>query len=272
MKKIVIKPTITSSDEDSLSIYLHEIYNLNLISAEEEVELFEKIKQKDEKAFEKLIKSNLRFVITVAKQYQNQGLSLSDLISEGNIGLIKAAERFDATRGFKFISYAVWWIKQSILKALSENSRMIRLPQNKILISSKINKAYNLLFQKFQREPTVEEIAEETGLNPDIIKIFMERNEKPNSIDTTLNENDDFSLEDVLACEESFYCENDEDNLIDFLNSLSEFEKEIIRMYYGIDYNHRYTLEEIAEHFNTTKEHIRNVKNKIIDKLKKRFN
>ena len=273
MKKIKISQQISTDNSDALCKYLRDIYKLEMITVENEVLLCEKIKNNDTKALEKLILANLRFVISVAKQYQNQGLSLTDLISEGNIGLIKAASRFDSTKGFKFISYAVWWIRQSILQAISENSRVIRLPQNKILISNRIQKTYNYLYQQFEREPTIEEISNTLGIDPLIVKLIMEKNDKATSLDTPISKDDEnFSLVDIIANTDYDDDNSQKDDLIDVLQTLSQRDAKIIKMYFGIGYAHRYTLDEIAKELDITKENVRQIKNKIIVKLRKKFN
>jgi len=273
MKKIRITQQITSNNSDALFKYLRDIYKLEMITVENEVLLCEKIKKNDTKALEKLVLSNLRFVISVAKQYQNQGLSLTDLISEGNIGLIKAATRFDATKGFKFISYAVWWIRQSILQAISENSRVIRLPQNKILISNRIQKIYNSLYQEFEREPTIEEVSNSLGVDTQIVKLIMEKHDKATSLDAPIsNDEDNYSLVDILSSKNTEENNSQNEEIYDVLQTLNQRECKIIKMYYGIGYPHRYTLDEIAKELDLTKENVRQIKNKIIVKLRKKFN
>lgn len=273
MKKIKISQQITTDNSDALCKYLRDIYKLEMITVENEVLLCEKIKNNDIKALEKLVLANLRFVISVAKQYQNQGLSLTDLISEGNIGLIKAASRFDATKGFKFISYAVWWIRQSILQAISENARVIRLPQNKVLISNRIQKTYNNLYQEFEREPTIDEVSNTLGVDPQIVKLIMEKQDKATSLDSPLSSDDEnYSLVDIIANTDTDNENSQKDEIVDVLQTLSERDSKIIKMYFGIGFAHRYTLEEIAKELDLTKENVRQIKNKIIIRLRKKFN
>ncbi len=277
MKQLKITKQVTNRDTLSLDKYLYEIGKIDLISAEKEAELAKKIKKGDRQAFEELIKSNLRFVVSVSKQYQNQGLSLPDLINEGNLGLIKAAERFDETRGFKFISYAVWWIRQSILQAIAEQSRIVRLPLNKIGTLNKINKTFNLLEQEFQREPTVEEMAEIMDSSPAVIEDAMSFSSEPVSMDAPLRDEEVSSMYDVLLNEESPSPDSD---LIDdslkleierSLLTLSEREADIIRFYYGLNGNVPHTLEEIGNEFGLTRERVRQIKEKAIKKLRNQF-
>jgi RNA polymerase primary sigma factor len=277
MRQLKITKQVTNRDTLSLDKYLHEIGKVELLSAETEVELAKRIKKGDREALETLIKANLRFVVSVSKQYQNQGLSLPDLINEGNLGLIKAAERFDETRGFKFISYAVWWIRQSILQALAEQARIVRLPLNKIGSINKINKAFNKLEQEFQREPTVEELAELMDLKPDLIEDSMNFSNVHVSMDAPLREDEANDLYDVMMNEDS---PNPDENLMDqslrqeierSLATLGEREAEILRFYFGLRGYQQHTLEEIGDEFGLTRERVRQIKEKAIKKLKNQY-
>ena len=274
MRQLKIIKQVTHREALSVEKYLHEISKEDLLSTEEEVELARKIKKNDDEAFEKIIRANLRFVVSVAKQYQNQGLSLPDLINEGNLGLIKAARRFDETRGFKFISYAVWWIRQSILQALAEQSRIIRLPLNKIGSINKINKALSELEQKHEREPSLQEISRVLELAPEDIKEALRHANKPVSMDAPLNDEEEDSMYDIMESEEN---PAPDENLINeslnreierALSSLSEREANIVRLYYGLGNKHPFTLEEIGEKINLTRERVRQIKEKAIKRLK----
>jgi len=274
MRQLKIIKQVTHREDLSVDKYLHEISKEDLLSAEEEVELARRIKDDDEEALEKLIKANLRFVVSVAKQYQNQGLSLPDLINEGNLGLIKAAKRFDETRGFKFISYAVWWIRQSILQALAEQARIVRLPLNKIGSINKINKALTELEQKHEREPSLQEISRVLKLAPEQIKEALRHTNKPLSMDAPLNEEDEDSMYDVMESDEN---PPPDENLMNeslnreierALSSLTERESNIIKLYYGLGNKHPFTLEEIGEKINLTRERVRQIKEKAIKRLK----
>ncbi|WP_321372093.1 RNA polymerase sigma factor RpoD/SigA [uncultured Draconibacterium sp.] len=277
MRQLKITKQVTNRDTLSLDKYLHEIGKVELLSAEKEVELAKRIKKGDREALETLIKANLRFVVSVSKQYQNQGLSLPDLINEGNLGLIKAAERFDETRGFKFISYAVWWIRQSILQALAEQARIVRLPLNKIGSINKINKAFNKLEQEFQREPTVDEVAELMESKPDLIEDSMNFSSTHVSMDAPLREEEGNSLYDVMLNEDS---PNPDEELMDgslrqeierSLSTLGEREAEILRYYFGLKGYQPHTLEEIGDAFGLTRERVRQIKEKAIKKLKNQY-
>jgi RNA polymerase primary sigma factor len=272
MKNLRINNRITSRDSDSIDKYLREIAKIDLINSDEEVELATKIRKGDIKALEKLVNSNLRFVISVAKQYQNQGLSLPDLISEGNIGLIKAAKRFDYTKGFKFISYAVWWIRQTILQALAENARIVRLPVNKVGNVNKLNRLLAKLTQEFEREPTAEELANELSLATDEIKELLSLAEKTSYLEAPISNNDEaHTMLDIISND---YNENKEyQNTIKhqintLLKTIPERDAQIIKMYYGIGLPHKYTLDEIADRLNLTRERIRQLKTKAMRKLK----
>ncbi|MBN2663803.1 MAG: RNA polymerase sigma factor RpoD/SigA [Bacteroidales bacterium] len=273
MKNLKISQKITSRDSDSVDKYLKEIAKIELICSEKEVELAQKIKKGDDKALEELVSSNLRFVISVAKQYQNQGLSLSDLISEGNIGLIKAAKRFDSTKGFKFISYAVWWIRQTILQALAENSRIVRLPVNKVGAVNKMNKVFTQLTQVYEREPTPDELASELCVDTDYVKELICFSERTSYLDAPVSNNDEsLTLLDFISSKTDIPLDLFEDNLntqIDgLLSSLPDRETQIIKMYFGIDLPHKYTLDEIANKLGLTRERIRQIKTKAMKKLK----
>jgi RNA polymerase primary sigma factor len=275
MRQLKITKSITNRESQSLEKYLQEIGKVELISPEEEVKLAIRIKQGDQKALDKLTKANLRFVVSVAKQYQNQGLTLPDLINEGNLGLIKAAQRFDETRGFKFISYAVWWIRQSILQALAEQSRIVRLPLNKVGLTNRIQKAYSHLEQEFEREPSAEELAELLELDIEEVSSTLGIGGRHISVDTPLSEGEDNTLIDVL---ENPNAERAEMNIehkeslkqeIDrSLKTLTERQKEVICFFFGIGVDHPMSLEDIGERFNLTRERVRQIKDKAITKLR----
>ncbi|MBB4118598.1 MAG: sigma-70 family RNA polymerase sigma factor [Mesonia hippocampi] len=274
MRQLKITKQVTNRETASLDKYLQEIGKVDLITAEEEVELAQRIKAGDERALEKLTNANLRFVVSVAKQYQNQGLTLPDLINEGNLGLIKAAKRFDETRGFKFISYAVWWIRQSILQALAEQSRIVRLPLNKIGSINKINKMYAFLEQANQRPPNAEEIAQELDMTVNDVKESMKNSGRHLSMDAPLVEGEDSNLYDVLRSGES--PNPDKDLLHDSLKTeieraletLTPREADVIRLYFGLGDQQAMTLEEIGETFDLTRERVRQIKEKAIRRLK----
>ncbi|MDG1238100.1 MAG: sigma-70 family RNA polymerase sigma factor [Flavobacteriales bacterium] len=274
MRQLKITKQVTNRETASLDKYLQEIGRVDLITAEEEVELAQRIKAGDEMALEKLTKANLRFVVSVAKQYQNQGLSLPDLINEGNLGLIKAARRFDETRGFKFISYAVWWIRQSILQALAEQSRIVRLPLNKIGSINKINKAYAELEQEFERPPTAEEVAKLLDLTEEEVKQAMKNSGRHVSMDAPLIEGEDSNMYNVIGSEDS--PNPDEGLMIDSLRqeisralaTLTPREGEVVRAYFGLNGEHAMTLEEIGEAFDLTRERVRQIKEKAIRRLR----
>ena len=274
MRQLKITKQVTNRETASLDKYLQEIGKVDLITAEEEVELAQKIRAGDENALDKLTKANLRFVVSVAKQYQNQGLTLPDLINEGNLGLIKAARRFDETRGFKFISYAVWWIRQSILQALAEQSRIVRLPLNKIGSINKINKMYAFLEQANERVPSAEEIAKELDLTISDVKESMKNSGRHVSMDAPLVEGEDSNLYDVLRSGES---PNPDKNLLHeslrteierALETLTPREADVVRLYFGLGEKHAMTLEEIGETFDLTRERVRQIKEKAIRRLK----
>jgi RNA polymerase primary sigma factor len=275
MRQLKITKSITNRESQSLEKYLQEIGKVELISPEEEVKLAIRIKQGDQKALDKLTKANLRFVVSVAKQYQNQGLTLPDLINEGNLGLIKAAQRFDETRGFKFISYAVWWIRQSILQALAEQSRIVRLPLNKVGLTNRIQKAYSQLEQEYEREPSAEELAEMLELDIEEVSSTLGIGGRHISVDTPLSEGEENTLIDVL---ENPNAERAEMNIehkeslkqeIDrSLKTLTERQKEVICFFFGIGVDHPMSLEDIGDRFNLTRERVRQIKDKAITKLR----
>ena len=275
MRQLKITKSITNRESQSLEKYLQEIGKVELITPEEEVKLAIRIKQGDQKALDKLTKANLRFVVSVAKQYQNQGLTLPDLINEGNLGLIKAAQRFDETRGFKFISYAVWWIRQSILQALAEQSRIVRLPLNKVGLTNRIQKAYSMLEQQFEREPSAEELAEVLELDIEEVRSTIGIGGRHVSVDTPLSEGEDNTLIDVMenhnADRAETNIEHNESLKIDIdrsLKTLTERQKEVICFFFGIGVDHPMSLEDIGDRFSLTRERVRQIKDKAITKLR----
>ena len=275
MRQLKITKSITNRESQSLEKYLQEIGKVELISPEEEVKLAIRIKQGDQKALDKLTKANLRFVVSVAKQYQNQGLSLPDLINEGNLGLIKAAQRFDETRGFKFISYAVWWIRQSILQALAEQSRIVRLPLNKVGLTNRIQKAFSHLEQEFEREPSAEELAELLELDIEEVSSTLGISGRHVSMDTPLSEGEDNTLIDVMinpnaemANTNIEHKESLKQEIDRSLKTLTERQKEVICFFFGIGVDHPMSLEDIGEKFNLTRERVRQIKDKAITKLR----
>jgi RNA polymerase primary sigma factor len=274
MRQLKISKQITNRESQSLDKYLQEIGKVDLLTPDEEVELAKRIKEGDQIALEKLTKANLRFVVSVAKQYQNQGLSLGDLINEGNLGLIKAAQRFDETRGFKFISYAVWWIRQSILQALAEQSRIVRLPLNRVGSLNKISKTFSELEQKYEREPSAEELAEVLEVSTSEVIDTMKISGRHVSMDAPFVQGEENSLLDVL--------ENDGEQTPDSglmndslrkevqraLSTLTQREADVITLYFGLNGEHAMTLEEIGEKFNLTRERVRQIKEKAIRRLR----
>jgi RNA polymerase primary sigma factor len=274
MRQLKIIKQVTNRETPSLDKYLHEIAKVELISADEEVDLARRIKKGDEIALDVLIKSNLRFVVSVSKQYQNQGLSLPDLINEGNLGLIKAAQRFDETRGFKFISYAVWWIRQSILQALAEQARIVRLPLNKIGYINKINRTFSELEQKFEREPSVLEIAQALELAPKDVKESLKTSGRHVSMDAPINPDEEGTMYDVLLADDipapdrELLNESLRKEIERALSTLTYREANIVRLYFGLNGKHPHTLEEIGEAFNLTRERVRQIKEKAIKRLK----
>jgi len=276
MRQLKINKSITNRDSQSLEKYLQEIGKEEMITAEEEVQLAAKIREGDQRALDRLTKANLRFVVSVAKQYQNQGLSLPDLINEGNLGLIKAASRFDETRGFKFISYAVWWIRQSILQALAEQSRIVRLPLNQVGALNRINKAYSKLEQEYEREPSAEELSEILDIPMDKISDSLKISGKHVSMDAPFSQGEDGSLIDVLenteapSADSTLLNESLQQEIERSLNTLTEKEKEVIILFYGIGMKHGLTLEEIGARFDLTRERVRQIKEKAIRRLRQR--
>ncbi|MBA3704628.1 MAG: sigma-70 family RNA polymerase sigma factor [Bacteroidetes bacterium] len=276
MRQLKISKQVTNRETASLDKYLQEIGKVDLITADEEVDLARKIRAGDQSALEKLTKANLRFVVSVSKQYQNQGLSLPDLINEGNLGLIKAAQRFDETRGFKFISYAVWWIRQSILQALAEQSRIVRLPLNKIGAINKINKTFAKLEQEFEREPSPEEIAKMLEISESDVKESMKNTGRHVSMDAPLTIGDDNagSMYDVMQADDSPSPENGLLNeslrreIERALHTLTSREADVVKLYFGLNGEHAMTLEEIGEKFDLTRERVRQIKEKAIRRLK----
>jgi RNA polymerase primary sigma factor len=275
MRQLKITKSITNRESPSLEKYLQEIGKVELIQPEEEVKLAMRIKRDDRKALERLVNTNLRFVVSVAKQYQNQGLSLPDLINEGNLGLIKAALRFDETRGFKFISYAVWWIRQSILQALAEQSRIVRLPLNKVGLTNRISKAYQQLEQQFEREPTPEELAEALDMEIDEISSAINVATRHISRDSPLLDGEENTLVDVLenpnAEKTDFkvdHCESLKKEVERSLDTLSQRQREVIQYFFGIGLDNPLSLEDIGHKFNLTRERVRQIKDKAINKLK----
>ncbi len=273
MRQLKITQSITNRESQSLDKYLHEIGKVDLITAEEEVILAQKIREGDQAALERLTKTNLRFVVSVAKQYQNQGLTLGDLINEGNLGLIKAAKRFDETKGFKFISYAVWWIRQSILQAIAEQSRIVRLPLNQVGSLSKISKAFSRLEQEFEREPSPEELAENLETTVEKITDTLSNSGRHVSMDAPFVQGEENTLLDVLENNDP----NTDSNLINeslseeikrSLSTLTEREREIIVLFFGLSTNHPLSLEEIGEKFNLTRERVRQIKDKALQRLR----
>jgi RNA polymerase primary sigma factor len=276
MRQLKITKQVTNRETLSLDKYLQEISRCEMITADEEVELAKRIKQGDQKALMRLVKANLRFVVSVSKQYQNQGLTLSDLINEGNLGLIKAAQRFDETRGFKFISYAVWWIRQSILQALAEQSRIVRLPLNKIGSINKINKAFSKLEQEFERTPTESELAESLDLSQDDVRQSMFYSGRHVSMDAPLNasEDDSGTMLDVYASEDNptpaddLLKESLRKEIERSLGTLTPREADVVKLFFGLDGKQPLTLEEIGAKFDLTRERVRQIKEKAVRRLK----
>jgi RNA polymerase primary sigma factor len=275
MRQLKITKSITNRESQSLEKYLQEIGKVELISPEEEVRLALLIKQGDQKALERLTKANLRFVVSVAKQYQNQGLSLPDLINEGNVGLIKAAQRFDETRGFKFISYAVWWIRQSILQALAEQARIVRLPLNKVGLTNRIQKAFSTLEQQYEREPSAEELAELLDMDTEEVAATLGINARHVSMDTPISEGEDGTLLDLLENPNAEKTDGELDHRQSLkteidrsLRTLTDRQKEVICYFFGIGVDHPMSLEDIGERFNLTRERVRQIKDKAITKLR----
>lgn len=273
MRQLKIATQITNRDSQAVEKYLQEISKISLLTPEEETTLAQRIKMGDQNALERLVTGNLRFVVSVAKQYQHQGLSLSDLINEGNLGLIKAAQRFDETKGFKFISYAVWWIRQSILQALAEQGRLVRLPQNKIGTYNKANKAYIAFEQEHEREPSTEELAEMMEMNENDINTIFQSNSRHMSLDAPVHEAEDVAMRDLMEGDDV----TDDDVMRDslraeirrVLQSLSPRESEIVNAYFGLDGENGTSIEQIGQKYDLTKERIRQIKERAIKRLQK---
>jgi RNA polymerase primary sigma factor len=275
MRQLKISKSITNRESQSLEKYLQEIGKVELISPEQEVELALKIKNGDQRALDRLVKSNLRFVVSVAKQYQNQGLTLPDLINEGNLGLMKAALRFDETRGFKFISYAVWWIRQSILQALAEHSRIVRLPLNKVGLTNRISKAYQQLEQEYEREPSPEELAALLNLGIDEVMATMNVGFRHLSMDSPLSDGEDGTFMDLMensnagkTDEKLDHFESLNTEIARSLRTLTERQKNVVCYFFGIGIDHPLSLEDIGKHYNLTRERVRQIKDKAIIKLR----
>ena len=275
MRQLKISKSITNRESQSIEKYLQEIGKVELLTPDEEVELAKRIKQGDQEALEKLTRANLRFVVSVAKQYQNNSLSLNDLINEGNLGLVKAAQRFDEPRGFKFISYAVWWIRQSIIQALAEQSRLVRLPLNKVGSLSKINKAFSELEQKYEREPSPDELSQLLDISPEDIESTMQVSSRHVSVDAPFSDGESGSLMDVLENKQA----DSADEYMDFQDSLriecertlatlTDRERDVIKLFFGIGVPHAMTLQDIGEHLGLTRERVRQIKDKAINKLR----
>jgi RNA polymerase primary sigma factor len=279
MRQLKITKSITNRESASLEKYLQEIGRVSLISPEEEVQLTTLVKQGDKNAVDRLVKANLRFVVSVAKQYQGQGLSLPDLINEGNIGLIKSVERFDNTRGFKFISFAVWWIRQSIIKAIADHARMIRLPLNRVVLTNRIKNTSSLLEQQLGRAPSIEEIAEALELEAAEISSHLEIKDKHVSLDTPFSDEDDGSLIDILENENAgqaddrlYHSDSLKKEITRSLESLSERQKQMLCYFYGIGIDHPMSLDDIGQRFDITPERVRQIKDKAITKLRENQN
>ncbi|RYZ23216.1 MAG: RNA polymerase sigma factor RpoD/SigA [Chitinophagaceae bacterium] len=274
MRQLKITKSITNRESPSLEKYLQEIAKVEMITPEEEARLATRIREGDARALDRLTRANLRFVVSVAKQYQNQGLSLPDLINEGNVGLIKAAQRFDETKGFKFISYAVWWIRQSILQALAEQARIVRLPLNKVGLTARVQKAATLLEQEFEREPTPEELADVLDMEIDEVRASLSMNTRHVSVDTPLSDGEDGTLLDLLEntnCESAdrgvAYRESLRTEVKRTLQTLTERQKEVVMYFFGIGLAEPLSLDDIGERFNLTRERVRQIKDKAIAKL-----
>jgi RNA polymerase primary sigma factor len=275
MRQLKITKSITNRESESLEKYLQEIGKVPLLTSEDEVMLSLKIKQGCQVSLDKLTKANLRFVVSVAKQYQNQGLTLPDLINEGNLGLIKAAQRFDETRGFKFISYAVWWIRQSILQSLAEQSRIVRLPLNKVGLTNKVSKAFSLLEQEFEREPTPEELAKVLEMDTEEVAAILGISGRHVSMDQPLHDGEDNTLMDTMvnhnaesSDKELIFDDSLRTEITRSLSVLTERQKQVISFFFGLGYDHAISLEDIGERFNLTRERVRQIKDKAISKLR----
>ena len=276
MRQLKISKSITNREQGALDKYLADIAKEPMITPDEEVELAQKIKMGDQIALDRLVRANLRFVVSVAKQYQNQGLSLADLINEGNVGLIKAAQRFDETKGFKFISYAVWWIRQAILQAVAEQSRMVRLPLNQVGFISRVKKTASYLEQLYQRKPTIKEIADELDMPEEKIETALKVNAKEVSMDAPVSSDDDMTFIDTVIPEDNYdadrivVSESESAAIKRSLSVLNEKERKIIIYYFGLDSNKSYSLEEIGNMMDMTRERVRQVKDKALKKLRTR--
>ena len=274
MRQLKISKQITDRNAGTLDKYLAEIAKESLLTADEEVALAQRIKAGDKAALDKLVRANLRFVVSVAKQYQNQGMSLQDLINEGNLGLVKAAQRFDETRGFKFISYAVWWIRQSILQAVAEQARIIRLPMNQVGAMAKVKKAVSLLEQKLERRPTVKEIADEVGLPEDKVEQLLSFNSRAVSTDAPLDDEDDANFLDVYVNDDEMQTdavveqESTSRAIRKSLDMLNEKERTIVCMYFGLGTSREYSLEEIAMKLDISRERTRQIRDRALKRLK----
>lgn len=273
MRQLKISKSITNRESASLDKYLQEIGHEELLTTDQEVELAQRIRKGDKRALERLTKANLRFVVSVAKQYQNQGLSLPDLINEGNVGLIKAAEKFDETRGFKFISYAVWWIRQSILQAIAEQSRLVRLPLNQVGSVNKITRELNKFEQEYERKPSVDEIAERVDLPEDKIADAMKANSRHVSMDAPIADGEDSSMIDFLSGDSSntdreLAIESLKAEVSRILKLLTDKEQKVLRAFFGIDGSPEMTLDEIGEKYNLTRERVRQIKEKALRRLR----
>lgn len=274
MRQLKISKQITQRDTGTLDKYLSDIAKERLLTADEEVELAQRIKDGDQVALDKLVRANLRFVVSVAKQYQNQGLSLQDLINEGNLGLVKAAQRFDETRGFKFISYAVWWIRQSILQAVAEQARIIRLPMNQVGALAKVKKAVSILEQKLERRPTTKEIAEAVGMDEDKVEQLLNLNSRHVSTDAPLDESDDANFLDVYVQDDEVQTDNAVEQestskaIRHSLDMLSEKERTVLCMYFSLGTQREYSLEEIAMKLDISRERTRQIRDRALKRLR----
>jgi RNA polymerase primary sigma factor len=276
MRQLKLTNNIANRDSESVDRYLLDISKKELLSAQEEASLAKAAREGDIDALDKLVQANLRFVVSVAKQYQNQGLSLNDLINEGNLGLIRAAQKFDETRGFKFISYAVWWIRQAMSQAIIEQSKIIRIPTGKVQNFSKINKAFQMLEQEYMRDPSVEDVMKKTGLTEEDINEYLKNIVSTVSTDAHIGEDGEMSIGDTLhddshlATEDEMMRTSVESTLMNMLASLEEREREIIRLYFGLEGNDTHTLEEIGEKIGLTRERVRQIKERGLERLKKK--
>ncbi len=273
MRQLKIATQITNRDSQSVEKYLQEISKISMINVAEETNLAQRIRMGDQRALDKMVQANLRFVVSVAKQYQHQGLSLSDLINEGNLGLIKAAQRFDETKGFKFISYAVWWIRQSILQALAEQGRLVRLPQNKIGTYNKANKAYMAFEQEHEREPSTEELSEILEMSQTEVNNIFQSNTRHTSLDAPVNQTEDMAMGDLLQgtdeTDDGIMQDSLRDEIRRILKALSPREAEIVNAYFGLEREDGISIEQIGKKYDLTKERIRQIKERAIKRLQK---